>query len=116
MANSLAEATTEAKKLVAAAVGAAAGVGWMPGSSLLLGGIDIVLIKQVAAAFEVEDYSIEQVITTIGKRFAGKLLATELLSFIPGPGWAIKGGVAASVTGAAGALLVAYMKDKSPLV
>lgn len=113
MTKSLAQAEEEAKMIVAGAAAAATGVGWVPGSSLLLGGVDAILIKKVADAFGVEDYSIEQVTAAIGKCFIGKAIATELLSFFPGPGWIIKSGVAGAMTATAGALLIQYMKTKS---
>lgn len=114
MTKSLAQASEEATMIVSAAAATAAGVGWVPGSSLLLGGVDVLTINKVADAFGVEDYTIEQVVATVGKSFVGKRVATELLSFFPGLGWAIKSGVACATTAAAGALLIQYMKEKSP--
>jgi hypothetical protein len=116
MTKSLVQAEEEAMKIVAAATAAAAGVGWVPGSSLLLAGVDTILIKKVADAFGVKSYSVEQVAATAGKRYVGKAIATELLSLFPGPGWAIKSGVSSTMTAAAGALLIQYMKAKSPYI
>lgn len=109
----LEKAKSRAWRRVGLATVAAAGIGWMPGSSLFLGGVDAILITKVANDFGVTEYTTEQVIGLIAKRFAGKS-ASELLSVFVGPGWVIKAGVASILTFSAGAMLIAYMEEKSP--
>lgn len=113
MSKSLKEARKKAWQRVGLATAAATGIGWLPGSSLFLGGVDAVLIHKVAGDFGVTDYTIEQVIGLIAKRFAGKSVA-EILSVFVGPGWVIKAGVAGVLTFSAGGLLITYMEEKSP--
>jgi uncharacterized protein (DUF697 family) len=115
MSRSLAEAEKEARRLVNIWTAGAVGVGWIPGSMLALAALDVKLVNDVASAFEVRSYVAEEVAAAIGASVTGKVVAGELLSFFPGVGWAIKAGVAGTVTKALGEGLIAYMRDRSPL-
>lgn len=106
-------ARARAWRYVMAATATAAGLGWMPGSSLFLGGVDAILIKKVAAAYGVTDFDIEAIIAMITKRFIGKS-AAEILSAFVGPGWILKAGIASVITFMGGSALIAYMEAKSP--
>ncbi|GIE81882.1 hypothetical protein Aph02nite_78320 [Actinoplanes philippinensis] len=91
-------------------------MGWLPGSSVLLTGADLVTVKLVADAFGVQDYWLEQAVGSAGKGFIGKKFAYELLTLIPGPGWAIKSAAATAMTAASGSALIEYMESRSPYV
>lgn len=111
---SLEEARRKAWKIVSTAAAGAAATGWLPGSSVLLAGGDLATVKLVADAFGVTEYSVEQIVITTGKGFVGKRIAYEMLSFFPAIGWAIKSGVASTMTMMSGAALIAYMESRSP--
>lgn len=115
MARSLAEAESEARSLVNKWTLAAGAIGIIPGSTLLLAGADVKIVHDVAKVFEVETYTVEEVITVIGATAAGKTAADLGLSWFPGIGWLIKGGVAAATTKSAGELMINYFKNKSKL-
>lgn len=110
----LREAENEARKIVNAWSAGAAAVGWVPGSMLILAGADVLLVKDVAKAFGVHSYNLEEVTAAISASASGKVIAGELLSVIPVVGWAIKSGVAGGITKTVGEVLIAYMKDRSP--
>lgn len=111
---SLSAAEAEARSIVNRwSVGAAA-VGWVPGSMLALAAADVKIVKDVAAAFGVQAFHIDEVTAALGASVAGKVIAGELLSLIPVAGWAIKSGVAAGITKTMGETLIAYFRDRSP--
>lgn len=115
MAKSLAEAEREARSLVNKWTLAAGAIGVVPGSTLFLAGADVKIIHDVAKAFEVETYTVEEVLAVIGASVAGKTAADVGLSMLPGIGWLIKGGIAAATTKAAGEIMIRYFKAKSGL-
>lgn len=114
MSRSLYEAEREARSIVNAWSVGAAGVGWIPGSMLILAGADMELVKDVAKAFGVQSYSFEEVSAAIGASVTGKIVAGEALSLFPGLGWVAKSAVAGSVTKAVGEVIINYMRSRSP--
>jgi uncharacterized protein (DUF697 family) len=112
---SLAEAEQKARKVVNKWTARAVGVGWIPGSMVALAAGDILICRQVAECFQVTDWSKESVGAAIGASVAGKVVATEALSFIPVVGWAVKAGVAGGVTKAVGETIIRYFRERSPL-
>lgn len=112
----LAIAEIEARRIVNGWSVAAAAVGWVPGSMLLLAAADVKLVNDVARAFNVKSYGLEEVASAMGASVTGKIIAGELLTFIPIVGWAIKSSVAASVTKAMGETLIKYFRTRSALV
>lgn len=111
----LEQATAEARRIVNTwSVGAGA-VGWIPGSMFLLTFYDAKLVGDVAKAFAVEHYTIDQLVAAAGATLTGKVIAGELLSLVPGLGWAVKSGVAAGVTKVAGEIVIDYFAQRSPL-
>jgi uncharacterized protein (DUF697 family) len=116
MPKSLADAEKHAKSLVNKWAVVAGTVGVVPGSTLLLAGADVKIVHDIAKAFEVESYTVEEVLTVIGASIAGKTAADYGLSWFPGIGWLIKGGIAAITTKTAGAIMIKYFKGKSELV
>lgn len=90
-------------------------ISFVPGSSLALGAADIKMVNDVAKAFEVNTYSIEEITTAIAATIAGRIASDGILSFVPIVGWAVKAGVAGAVTKAAGEIVIDYFKKRSPL-
>jgi uncharacterized protein (DUF697 family) len=93
---------------------AATGVGWVPGSGLVLIPADLEMIREVAQCFEVEHYDLQAIAGTAAAALTGRT-ASEVLSVIPILGWAIKSAIAGSVTKALGEAAIAYMWHSSPL-
>ncbi|MBI4744924.1 MAG: DUF697 domain-containing protein [Actinobacteria bacterium] len=89
------------------------GITLLPGSDLpLLTFNQIKMILRIAAIYG-EELSVDrasEVILTIGGGFVFRGVARQLLSFIPGPGWIIKGGVAYSGTVALGKAAESYFE------
>ncbi len=111
---SLEQAEAEARRIVNGWTAGAAAIGWVPGSMLMLAAADVKLVNDVAKAFGVQTYSIEEVTAAVGATITGKVVAGELLSFLPGLGWAIKSAVASGVTKAMGEAVLQYFKGRSP--
>lgn len=115
MGKTLQEAEQEARAIVNGwSVGAAA-IGWIPGSMFALMGVDAKLTNDVAKAFQVTSYSIEEVTASVGAAVTGKVIAGEALSLFPGLGWIAKSGVAGAVTKGVGETLIRYFRERSPL-
>ncbi len=114
MTKKLAQAESEARKVLNLWSAGAAAIGWVPGSMLALAAADVKIVKDVAKAFGVEHYSVEEVTAAVGASVAGKIIAGEALSLFPGFGWAVKSGVAAAVTKTMGETMISYFKRRSP--
>lgn len=114
MSTTLEEAEKKARVVVKNWSIAATAVSWIPGSAIVLSGADIVLIKNVADAFEVKDYNVVAAIGATGAAAGGKMLA-ESCSVVPIAGWIAKAVIAGSITKALGEGLIAYFKGQSPL-
>ena len=115
MPRSLAQAEKEARSLVNKWTLTAGLIGTVPLSTFLLAGADVKIVHDIAKAFEVESYTVEEVITVIGASAAGKTAAEAGLVWFPGIGWLIKGGVAAATTKTAGTIMINYFKKRSAL-
>ena len=115
MPKSLAEAEKASRSLVNKWTLTAGVVGIAPGSTFILAGADVKIVHDIAKAFEVESYTVEEVMTVIGASVAGKTAADAGLSWFPGVGWLIKGGVAAATTKTAGMIMINYFKKRSAL-
>ena len=72
------------------------------------------MVADIAHCFGVHSYSAQAVLTILGTNLTGHIAADGLLSMLPGIGWAIKAGVAASITKAAGEIIIEYFRDRSP--
>ena len=110
-----AEADRDAQKIVNTWTCGAAAVGWIPGSMLVLAGMDAKVVHDVAKAYQVPTYCVEDVAAAVGASVTGKIIAGELLTLFPGLGWALKSVVAASITKALGTTLIAYFRDRTQL-
>ncbi len=114
MSQTLAEAERQARNIVNGWSVAAVGIGWVPGSMLALAAADAKIVNDVAKAFGVSNFSIEEVTAAIGASVTGKVVAGELLSFFPGLGWIAKSAVAGAVTRGVGEVIIRYFKERSP--
>ena len=110
----LSQAETEAREIVNKWAAGATAVSWVPFSSIVLSGADVVMVAKVASAFQVEGYNVEKVIATAAAGTAGRWLA-EGLSFIPGPGWIAKAIIAGSITKGMGEAVIVYFRGESAL-
>jgi uncharacterized protein (DUF697 family) len=111
---SLVQAEAEARARVNAWTAGAVAVGWVPGSMFALAAADVEICREVADCFGIKHWRAESVSASIGASLAGKVVAGELLSFIPVFGWAIKAGVAGSLTKLVGEAIIKYFKGQSP--
>lgn len=108
------DAEVKARKIIHAwAVGSTA-VGWVPGSMFTLMDANLQLIDDVAKAFGVESYSIEEIKTAIGTEAISKIVVSETLSLIPGIGWVAKAALAGGIANAMGEAIINYFKARSP--
>lgn len=109
---SLAEA--KARDIVNGYAASAAGIGWVPGSCVFLTPMQGKMVADIAHCFGVHSYDAQMVLTVVGTNLTGHVAADGLLSMLPGIGWAIKAGVAASITKAAGEIIIDYFRERSP--
>jgi uncharacterized protein (DUF697 family) len=110
----LQQAEREAKEIVRKWSTGVMAVSWVPFSSIVLTGADVMMVARVAAAFEVEGYSLEKATATAAASTGGRWLA-EACSFVPGPGWIVKAIIAGGVTKAMGEAVIAYFCNESRL-
>jgi uncharacterized protein (DUF697 family) len=109
------DAERDARSVVNAWTAGAAAIGWVPGSMLVLAGMDAKVVHDVARAFEVPSYKVEEVAAAIGASVTGKIVAGELLTLFPGIGWLIKSAVAGAITKGLGESLIASFRDRTTL-
>lgn len=114
MSQTLNDAERQARNIVNGWSAAAVGIGWIPGSMFALAAADAKIVNDVAKAFGVINYSIEEITVAIGASVTGKVVAGELLSFLPGLGWIVKSAVAGAVTRGVGEIIIRYFKERSP--
>lgn len=118
MTKTLKQADAEAWRVVDGWTAGAALTGWIPGSSFFLTGADIVMINQVAAAYEVETFEMDNVTATlagaVGSAIAGGAI-TEVVGLIPIIGWAVKSAAMAGKARVIGEAVIHYFRDRSPL-
>jgi uncharacterized protein (DUF697 family) len=113
MVKTLIQAEEEARKIVNDRVAWAAGTGWIPGSTIVLAGMDVEMAQQISNTFGLPDSFVEPALAAVAASTIGKG-ASELLHFIPFIGIVIKAGVAGTVTKATGEGLISYFKNQSP--
>lgn len=91
-----------------------ASISWVPGSTLVLMGMDYKLYNDMARIYGVTSFNIDAVTATVAATVAGRT-AAEALTFIVGVGWVIKAGVAAGATKILCEAVAEYMRGQSPL-
>jgi uncharacterized protein (DUF697 family) len=70
------------------------------------------MLLRIAAAYgeEIDRERIPELLAVVGAGFGFRALARQALGLVPGPGWAIKGGVAFAATRALGEAAVRYFE------
>ena len=114
----LAEAERQARGIVNKWTATQALAGWIPGSSLVFTGADLLMINQVAEAFEVKSFDPKSVAASaggvIGSSIAGAVIR-EGVGVIPIFGWAVKSAMMGGKAKAIGEAVIVYFRDVSPL-
>jgi serine/threonine protein kinase/uncharacterized protein (DUF697 family) len=111
----------EAKKIInryaAMAAGAAVATGPIPGTSLMLSGLEAKMVADIAKAYG-HSLTLQEAGSVLGGLIAAgtavKTVAVEASSFVPGVGWVIKGGIAAAGAKAVGELAIRYFEGRLP--
>jgi len=114
----LAQAEKDARTLVNRWTATQAATGWIPGSSLIFTGADLVMINQVAEAFEVRSFDPKAMAASIGGVLGSSVAASvirEGVGIIPVFGWAVKSAMMGGKAKAIGEAVIAYFRDLSPL-
>lgn len=118
MERTLQDADREARNIVSNWTTVGALAGWVPGSVLFLTGADIVMINQVANAYDVsaydKDHLQEFLVGAVGGLVVGGVVS-EAASFVPVIGWAVKGAGMAAKTKVIGQEVTKYFRERSPL-
>lgn len=96
--------------------GVIATIGFIPGADMpVLTANQLKMLLELMAVYGEEPSlgRLTEVLAVVGGGFAFRMIARELLSLLPGPGWIIKGGVAVGGTVAVGKAAQAFFeKDK----
>ncbi len=117
-AKTKAQAEQEAQEIVDNWAAGALLTGWIPGSSILLGAGDMVMIRQVADAFGIglfDENAVKAHLAGVLSAAVGGAVASEIGSFIPIIGWAVKSMVLAGKAKAVGLAAIEYFEELSPL-
>ena len=118
MSKTLQDADREARKLVANWTTLAAGTGWIPGSAFFLTAADTAMIHQVASAYGISAFDMENVTGVIGRAVASAIaggLITEVVGLIPLVGWAVKSAAMAAKAKVIGDEVIRYFRERSDL-
>jgi hypothetical protein len=112
------EAEIEARGIINGWSAAALLGGWIPGSSLVFTGADLVMINQIADAFDVKAFDQEAAMATISGAIvsgtAGAVIA-EGVGIIPVFGWAVKSAMMSVKARAIGEAVIDYFRNISSL-
>ena len=112
------DADREARQLVANWTAGAALTGWIPGSAFFLTAADTAMIHQVASAYEVNAFDMDNLLSILGGAAASAIaggLITEAVGLIPMVGWAVKSAVMAGKANVIGNEVIRYFRLRSPL-
>ncbi len=118
MAKTLQDADREARMLVDNWTTGAALTGWIPGSSFFLTAADTAMIHQVASAYEVSAFDMENVQSILGGAVASAVaggVISEVVGLIPVVGWAIKSAAMAAKAKVIGGEVIKYFRTHSKL-
>lgn len=118
MAKTLQDADREARMLVDNWTTGAALTGWIPGSTLFLTAADTAMIHQVASAYEVSAFDMENLQSILGGAIASAIaggVITEAIGLIPVVGWAVKSAAMAAKAKVLGEEIIKYFREKSTL-
>ena len=112
-----AEAERRARRIVDNWAKAALFTGWIPGSTLVLGGGDILMIRQVGEAFGIPAFDEDALKAHLGGvlgSLAGGAVA-EAIGVVPVIGWAVKSYALKMKADALGKAIIDYFRQRSPL-
>lgn len=118
MDKTLQDADREARKLVDNWTTGAALTGWIPGSAFFLTAADTAMIHQVASAYEVSAFDMENVQSVLGGAVASAIaggVISEVIGIIPIVGWAIKSAAMAGKAKVIGDEVIKYFRQRSKL-
>jgi hypothetical protein len=92
--------------------------GWIPGASFVLGGADILMIRQVGEAFGIPAFDEDAVKAHLGgvlASFAGAAVGEGVAMMVPVIGWAAKSYALHVKAKALGNAVIDYFRQRSPL-
>jgi len=115
MRKAVAEESVKATAFQNAVIGV---VAILPGADMpLMTANQAKMLLQIAAAYgqPLGSERIKELAAVVGGGFALRTIASELLSFVPGVGWVLKGGIAYAGTLAMGAAAIAYFERGADL-
>ncbi|MCY3781617.1 MAG: hypothetical protein OXG78_14985 [Chloroflexi bacterium] len=118
MSKSLQDADREARQLVANWTTGAALTGWIPGSAFFLTAADTAMIHQVASAYGISAFDMDNLSGVIGRAVASAIaggLITEVVGLIPVVGWAVKSAAMAAKAKVIGGEVIRYFRERSHL-
>jgi serine/threonine protein kinase len=118
----LLQARKRAKKVIrnyaAMAAGTAVATGPIPGTSLVLSGLETKMIADIAKAYGTS-MTLQEAGSVLGTLIAVgtglKAITVEAATFVPGAGWILKGGIAAASAKAIGELAIRYFEGRLPV-
>ncbi len=118
MSKSLQDADREARKLVANWTTGAALTGWIPGSAFFLTAADTAMIHQVASAYGISAFDMNNLLSVLGGAVASAVaggVITEVVGIIPIVGWAVKSAAMAAKAKVIGDEVIRYFRERSDL-
>lgn len=118
MSRTLQDADRDARNVISNWTTVGALAGWIPGSTLMLTGADIVMINQVANAYDVSAYDKDHLTEFLTGAVGGLVVGgfvSEAASFIPIVGWAVKSAGMAAKTKVIGQEVKKYFRERSQL-
>ncbi|MCY4537443.1 MAG: hypothetical protein OXE52_04340 [Chloroflexi bacterium] len=118
MSKSLQDADREARKLVANWTTGAALTGWIPGSAFFLTAADTAMIHQVASAYGISAFDMNNLFSVLGGAVASAVaggVITEVVGIIPIVGWAVKSAAMATKAKVIGDEVIRYFRERSDL-
>ena len=118
MTKTLQDADREARQLVNNWTTGAALTGWIPGSAFFLTAADTAMIHQVASAYDVSAFdmqNVQSVLTgAVASAIAGGVIS-EVIGLIPVVGWAVKSAAMAGKAKVIGEEVIKYFRGRSNL-
>jgi uncharacterized protein (DUF697 family) len=112
----LSQARQDAQQAVTGYCAAVATAGAIPfGAAAVITPIHLKMVDHIASCFQVSEHAAETILGSLGASVGSHAVADFFMSFVPGPGTAIKVSTAASVTLALGIALIDYFQERSPL-
>lgn len=118
MSKTLQDADREARKLVANWTTGAALTGWIPGSAFFLTAADTAMIHQVASAYGISAFDMNNLLSVLGGAVASAVaggVITEVVGIIPIVGWAVKSAAMAAKAKVIGDEVIRYFRERSDL-